>query len=163
MKKLLVVLVVGLLIGSAAMADCSLRDFLPDDMGRDPAGAFIFTTVATSSSSTYGSANSSGTSGCNGENDIESSPDIKQNEFVTWNMDDLSEDIAQGGGPHLQSLSSLLGCPDSDYPALAELARRNYARLFPSTEEFEAEVFLARLKEVISNDPQLSENCVHIF
>jgi hypothetical protein len=76
-------------------------------------------------------------------------------------IDNLSQEIAAGGGEHLQSLSALLGCPKSKYSDLALMARQNYEQLFPAVET-EPEIFLTRLKEEMGDSPELSENCVYI-
>ena len=171
MKKLLTVLVVvaGLMFGSAAMAKChSMNAWMKDDVetgvesilkGEDEKNerTVVFTTVTTFSSSTYGSAELSGTSGC-GENETAY---IQQQKFVAFTIDNLSEQIAQGGGPHLQSLSALLGCPASDYSKLAAITRQSYEQLFPSADT-EPEVFLIRLITQMADSPELSENCVYI-
>ena len=122
---------------------------------------FMLTTAAPSlsSSTTWGFAHSSGTSGC-GKKSKKSSFYLQQQEFVAFTIDNLSEQIAQGGGPHLQSLAALLGCPASDYPALAGMTRRNFGRLIPST-EIEPGEFLARLKDDIARDSRLSVRCVY--
>ena len=125
--------------------------------------AFFITTVAsswTSSAATEGSAKSSETSGCR-KKTKKSSFYLQQQEFVAVTIDNLSEQIAQGGGPHLQSLSALLGCPASDYPVLADMARRDFGRLFPSA-DIEPGEFLARLKDDIAHDPRLAVRCVYV-
>ncbi len=169
MKKSLVVLVVGLLVGSAAMAECdNFSAWLQDDVeegvvsileGEDEKNErlMVFTTVATSSSSTYGSAQSSGTSGCG---KIKTAY-IQQQQFVAVTIDHLSEQIAQGRGEYLQSLSALLGCPVSAYSNLASISQQNYEQLFPSVET-EPEVFLTRLKEKMRGNPRLADSCVYI-
>ena len=157
MKKLLMGLVVGLSLGSAAMADC--HDFASFN-GRWNAGAQGIPFVPTVAS-TYGTVKISGTSSSTcSKKTKKSSFYLQQQKFVAVNIDNLSEQIAQGGGPHLQSLSALLGCPASDYPALAGMARRDFARLFPSA-KIEPEALLARLKDDISHDPRLSDSCVY--
>ena len=120
---------------------------------------FVVTTAPTagSSSSTWSFAHSSGTSGC-GEKETAY---IQQHHFVAATIENLSEQIAQGGGPHLQSLSTLLGCPASDYSKLAAITRQNYGQLFPSAET-EPEVFLTRLKDKMRDNPILAGNCVYI-
>ena len=118
------------------------------------------TTTWAGSKSTEGSAKASGTKGCK-KTTKKSSFYLQQQEFVAFTIDNLSEQIAQGGGPHLQALSSLLGCPASDYSKLATISRQSYEQLFPSAET-EPEVFLARLKEKMRDNPILAGNCVNI-
>ena len=186
MKKLLMGLVIAFIsIAVLVVSGCSQNDEnleiiecdperktkqiydFANKYGKDVISAPITLSSAGSSSSTWSFAHHSGTSGCG---NYEESPAYiqQQEEFVLVNLDNLSEDIAQGGGPHLQSLSALLGCPTSDYPALADLARRNFGRLFPTTETTpaylgtSATTFLDRLNDAISRDPRLSESCTHL-
>ena len=118
------------------------------------------TTTWAGSKSTEGSAKSSGTKGCK-KTTKKTGFYLQQQEFVAFTIDNLSEQIAQGGGPHLQSLSALLGCPASDYSKLAIMTRQNYGQLFPSAET-EPEVFLIRLKDKMRDNPSLADRCVNI-
>ena len=138
MKKFLMVLVVGMLLGPAANADRSLDRILAGLFGLSTASS-IFTTDRRKKKTTY----------------------LQQQEFVAVTLDNLSEQIALGGGPNLQSLAALLGCPASDYSALTSMARRNFGRLFPTT-EIEPGEFLARLKYDIAHDPRLSASCAYV-
>ena len=125
-------------------------------------GNFIGVSVVStgvSSAATAASAKASGSSGCH-EKTKKSSFYLQQQEFVAVTIDNLSEQIAQGGGPHLQSLAALLGCPASDYSKLATMTRQSYGQLFPSAET-EPEVFLVRLKEEMRCNPSLAGRCVY--
>ena len=150
MKKLLVVLVVGLFVGSPAMVR-------GQGAGGAGAGGAIGSALGWSTITSYEATTQEKPSAP----DEEPSAYVQQQVFVAMSIDNLKADIAQGGGPHLQSLSRLLGCPASDYPTLADMARRDFGRLFPTTETTSAD-FLARLKDDISRDPRLSESCIHL-
>jgi hypothetical protein len=160
MKKLLMIVAAGLLFSSAAMGECELMDFIGGE-SKETSGAgnalLEISSAWSSSSSTYASAQTSGTSGC-GETALFR---VRQRQFVHVMIDNLSQEIAAGGGEHLQSLSALLGCPKSKYSDLALMARQNYEQLFPAVET-EPEIFLTRLKEEMGDSPELSENCVYI-
>ncbi len=180
MKKLLALLVMGLLLGSTALAqsekkeaksekaeaesECYPEKVLNDRSNyNDP--TFV-TTISPVSSSALGTSEASGTSGCTGKK-VEGKEEEKsayykrqQREFVTVTMDNLSEDVARGGGPHLHTLSALLGCPASGYAELAAMTRQLYAQLFP-TAEIEPAEFLARLKSRISENPRLAGSCAY--
>ena len=169
MKKSLVVLVVGLLVGSSAMAEChSFEAWLQDDVeeavdsiveegDQKNESVMVLTTVTTFSSTTYGSAQSSGTSGCGKKRTAYT----RQLQFVAVTIDNLSGQIAQGGGPHLQSLTTLLGCPASAYSNFATMTQQNYEQIFSSVET-EPEGFLTRLKEKMRDSPSLAGSCVYI-
>lgn len=50
--------------------------------------------------------------------------------FVASNMDQLSTDVAQGGGEHLNVLADLMGIADEDRAAFQLVAQQNYDQLF---------------------------------
>jgi hypothetical protein len=160
MKKLLFLVALGLSISSAAVAECELTDFFwGESRETDGAGNALLeiTSAYTSSSSTYGSAETSGTSGC-GDTALFR---VRQRLFVHAMMDNLSQEIAQGGGEHLQSLGALLGCPKSDYAQMAVMAQRNYRRLFPTAKPI-PDAFLARLKGQLREQPRIWQSCIYI-
>ena len=145
MKKLLMVLVVGLVVGSAERAKFTRATSCGDNDG-------LLGTTCISADLTVTTITTT---------DKKKTAYIQQQEFVAVTIDNISEDIAQGGGPHLRSLAALLGCPASNYPAMADMARRDFARLFPSAET-EPEVFLTRLKDRMRDNPSLADRCVNI-
>lgn len=49
--------------------------------------------------------------------------------FASVNFDNLSQDIAQGGGEHLTSLAALMGIPPEKHEAFFSLAQQHYATL----------------------------------
>ena len=179
-NRLWALLVMGLLLGSPASAqspakssaeseteteaECYPRKVLDDKNNyNDP--TFV-TTISPVSSTALGSSEASGTSGCT-EKPLEGEEGGKtayykrqQQEFVTVTMDNISEDVARGGGAHLHTLGALLGCPASGYAELAAMTRQLYAQLFPSAEIEPAE-FLARLKSRISENPRLAGSCAY--
>ncbi len=73
----------------------------------------------------------SGTSGC--ENPGVVSNDYQQKIFVSMNLDDLAQDVAQGSGDHLSSLASLMGVASEDRDAFNSLAQDNYEKIFVSS------------------------------
>ena len=160
MKKYLFLVALGLLFSSVAVAECQLTDFIGGESdGSSSTGNALLeiSSAYSSSSSTYSSAQASGTSGC-GDTAISR---VRQLLFVRAMMDNLSQEIAQGGGEHLQSLGTLLGCPKSDYAQLALMAQGNYRRLFPTVEP-EPEAFLARLKGQLREHPRIWQSCIYI-
>ncbi len=150
MKKLLVVLAVGLLLGSAAKAKVDIRGCAEEPIFFTlvciPTVSLTLTAIIITIITTR---------------DKKKTAYIQQQEFVAVTIDNLSEQIAQGGGSHLQSLSTLLGCPASAYSTLAIMSRKNYEQLFPAVET-EPEVFLTRLKEKMRGNPRLAGRCVYI-
>lgn len=115
------------------------------------------TTNSTSGNQTFGI--SSGTLGCNGNDTVQR--DAAQREFVAVNYDNLSEEMAQGGGAYVQAMSSLMGCSSETGPAFAEFSQRNYETLFAAPATTPA-AFLDGLKQGMANDAQLSASCTYI-
>ncbi len=160
MKKFLLFVAAAMSFSSAAVAECDLMDFIggESDSSKNTESSFLEISSGMSSlSSTYGSAQTSGTSGC-GDTALFRG---RQRLFVHAMIDNLSQEIAQGGGEHLQTLGTLMGCAKSDYGYLAVMARRNYGRLFPSVEPV-PEAFLARFKAQLREHPRIRQSCVYI-
>jgi hypothetical protein len=86
------------------------------------------TTNGTSGSQTFGI--SSGTSGCTNDGTIMSQH--KVNVFAAANYENLSQQMAQGGGEHLASLAELMGIPEAHRSEFFSLAQAQYARLIQS-------------------------------
>jgi Protein of unknown function (DUF3015) len=86
---------------------------------------FQSTTNGTSGSQTFGI--SSGTSGCT--NDGTLMAEHKVNVFAAANYDNLTQEMARGGGAHLASLAELMGVPEDNRPEFFALAQSRYANL----------------------------------
>lgn len=50
--------------------------------------------------------------------------------FVASNMDQLSTEVAQGGGDYLNVLAELMGIAEEDKAAFQQVAQQNYDQLF---------------------------------
>lgn len=50
--------------------------------------------------------------------------------FVARNLDQLSTEVAQGGGEYLDVLAQLMGIADEDRMAFQQVAQQNYDQLF---------------------------------
>lgn len=86
------------------------------------------TTNGTSGSQTFGI--SSGTSGCTNDGTIMS--EHKVNVFAAANYDNLSQEMARGGGEHLASLAELMGVPEENRPQFFTIAQSQYEGLIAS-------------------------------
>jgi hypothetical protein len=86
------------------------------------------TTNGSTGSNTFGI--SSGTSGCTNDGTIMSQ--YKASVFAAANYDNLSKEMAQGGGEHLASLAELMGIPEEQRPEFFALAQVQYASLIQS-------------------------------
>jgi Protein of unknown function (DUF3015) len=86
------------------------------------------TTNGTFGTQTFGI--SSGTSGCTNDGTIMA--EHKVNVFAAANYDNLSQEMARGGGEHLASLAELMGVPEQNRPEFFALAQSQYANLVAS-------------------------------
>jgi hypothetical protein len=96
---------------------------------------------------------SSGTVGCT------NSGHFAQHEratlFANLNFDNLSQEMAQGGGEHLASLATLLGVPAEQQPAFFAMTQEKYATLVQSGET-EPRAMLTSLQEAMASHPILA-------
>jgi hypothetical protein len=86
------------------------------------------TTNGTFGTQTFGIT--SGTSGCTNDGTIMSQ--YKVNVFAAANYDNLSQEMARGGGEHLASLAELMGVPQESRHEFFALAQSQYAHLVAS-------------------------------
>ena len=96
----------------------------------------------------------SGTAGCNPNSVV--SNEYQRKAFVASNMDNITQEIAQGQGNHLVSLASLMGVSEQDRTQFLTLAKANSSELIASS-EFGGDVMLAKLDGMMAGDPALSK------
>lgn len=75
--------------------------------------------------------------------------------FVASNMDQLSTDIAQGGGAHLNVLADLMGIADEDRATFQQVAQSHYDSLFAS--ETDARTVIASMEVAMLSESSLSK------
>lgn len=75
--------------------------------------------------------------------------------FASINFDNLSQEIAQGGGEHLISLAALMGIPAEKHEKFFSLAQKNYATLIKNGEISSVAVIKA-LNDSIATHPILA-------
>ena len=115
----------------------------------DPTKTSSNTTGNTSEASTKFTSSTSPGGGSSSKNN-----DAKALEFTNENFARVKSDMAVGGGEHLETLSSLLGIPDSRRSEFFSLAKNNFSELVDS-ERTTAEEMLTKLKSRISVHPEL--------
>ncbi len=76
--------------------------------------------------------------------------------FANLNFDNLSQEMAQGGGEHLASLATLLGVPAEQQPAFFSMTQEKYAALIQSGETTPA-AMLKALHETMAVHPVLAK------
>lgn len=128
MKKLVLVAVSALVLSSSAFAGgyksagCGLGSMVFTDDGITQ--IFAATTNATFGSQMFGIT--TGTSNC-GSGGGTSKAIAEQEIFVSANMDNLTVEMAQGNGEHLNAFASLLGC--SDKAQFSAVTHKNYDQI----------------------------------
>ncbi len=88
------------------------------------------TTNGTFGSTTFGI--SFGTSGCTNDGVIMG--EHKVNAFASLNFENLSQDMAQGGGEHLASLATLMGVPEEQHAGFFAMTQEKYLSLIEAGE-----------------------------
>ncbi|MGH7260079.1 MAG: DUF3015 family protein [Nitrospiraceae bacterium] len=76
--------------------------------------------------------------------------------FANLNFDNLSQEMAQGGGEHLASLATLLGVPAEQQPAFFAMTQEKYATLVQSGEPTPA-AMLKALQAAMAEQPMLAQ------
>lgn len=110
------------------------------------------TTNGTFSSQTFGI--SSGTSGCT--NDGQIMAEHKARVFASVNMENLSQEMAQGYGEHLAALATLLGVPKEQHEEFFAMTQRKYTALIASGEE-SPDAMLEALQAAMDRHPVLAK------
>lgn len=106
------------------------------------------TTNGTFGSQTFGM--STGTSGCSQDGIV--SREHETAVYAQATIENLIQEMAQGGGEHVASLATLIGVPADLQPVFFQLTQQQYATLFPS-DKTDALEMLAALKAVLAADP----------
>ena len=163
MKRILgLILGIGLLMTSIAFAEnngsgCGVGKRLFEGKKGLLFNVLAVTTNQIYSTNTY--AMTSGTSGCDADSVV--LKEKEQEVFVAVNLDNLSQDMAQGDGMYLQALSGLMGCTTEAFGTFAELAQDKYEVLF-DTVDANAAGLLSGLKRELAAHPMLNTNCDRI-
>src|SRR5213594_3662549 len=110
------------------------------------------TTNGTFGSQTFGI--STGTSGCT--NDGKVWAEHKVTMFASINFEDLSQEMAQGGGEHLTSLATLMGVPADHQAEFFAMTQERYLALIQAGDGSPAAMVEA-LHEAITHHPVLAK------
>ena len=113
---------------------------------------FMATTNGSFGSGTFGI--SSGTSGCTNDGQIWA--EHKVTTFASINFDNLSQEMAQGEGEHLESLATLMGVPAEHQPEFFVMAQERYTSLIQGGESSPVALVKA-LNEAIAGHPILAK------
>jgi len=110
------------------------------------------TTNGTFGSGTFGI--SSGTSGCT--NDGQVWADQKVTMFALLNFENLTQEMAQGGGEHLASLATLMEVPAEQQGAFFALTQERYLSLMQAGETSSV-ALVKSLNDAIAKHPVLAQ------
>jgi hypothetical protein len=109
------------------------------------------TTNGTSGTQTFGI--SSGTSGCTNNGTLFS--EYKVTVFASANFNNLSQDMARGGGEHLASLAQLLNIPEENRAEFYTLSQTRYRDMIRSGQNTPA-ALLASIDSGMASHPTLA-------
>jgi len=91
---------------------------------------------------------------CNGQNTVTADARQKRlNHFASVYFDRLAEEMAIGGGEHLDALAALLDVPVEERQAFAILTQQNFDKLY-SHEYVTVGEMLTSLTRLMADDPQ---------
>jgi hypothetical protein len=76
--------------------------------------------------------------------------------FANLNFENLSQEMAQGGGEHLASLATLMGVPAEQQPAFFSMTQEKYATLVQSGETTPV-ALLKALHEAMADHPMFAK------
>lgn len=161
-KKLIgLIMAFSLLPAAAVLADegagCGLGKTLWEGQSGLLANISAATTNGSSGTQTFGIT--SGTSGCNADSTVKT--EKEQEVFVAVNLENISQEMAQGNGEHLRALATLMGCSTSVYGEFAGMTQDKYEVLFPAADTSTLNL-LSGLKREMSANPTLAGGCTRI-
>jgi hypothetical protein len=118
-------------------------------------GFFPHTCAATTNGTSYNQlfGLTSETSECNPDSVV--SNDVQKELFVASNMDHLYQEMAQGGGLHLQALADMLSISQSDQHDFCRMTQDRFSVLLNASQDG-AGAMLAALDSEMMADPVLT-------
>jgi len=124
---------------------------------RDPIMSWVDLTY----SPIYSGASTSGTSGCkNWDFGYERYTEYVLNQFLKKSHEQFLSETVQGQGPHIETLSRLMACPDSSKDAFFDMLneyRQQTVELFSTSKQ--SSKFLIELRLWMQKNPELRETC----
>ncbi len=158
MKKITLstALAAALALPLASFADSGPGCGLGSQVFKGQSGLFPHTAAATTNGTSFNqlSGISSGTLGCDPESVV--SNEFERQVFVAMNLDNLSQEMAQGGGLHLDSLASLYRIAPEDKDSFIGLSQRQLPAWLGGASG-DAALLLAGLEHAMASDPALAK------
>ena len=78
--------------------------------------------------------------------------------FIELNYDQIANNAAQGQGPYLDALASLLGCSDDSKFLFGRVIHANFSKLFQNI-ELKVEKLNHKLDIILNSEPLLRNKC----
>ena len=78
--------------------------------------------------------------------------------FIELNYDQIANNAAQGQGPYLDALASLLGCSDDSKFLFGRVIHANFSKLFKNS-ELRVEMLNRSLDIILNHEPLLLDKC----
>lgn len=156
MKKTALSLALAATLPGLALADSGPGCGIGTQIFKGQSGLFAHTIAATTNGSTFNQwfGLTSGTLECNPTNVV--SNDFERVNFVAANLDNLSQEMAQGGGIHMRTLASLYAIAPADRAQFFDLTQRRMPQLLDSSKQG-AQALLASLDTAMGADPVLAK------
>lgn len=157
MKKVILTALIGVMyMGSAHAAPnnvgCGWGSMIFDGKGGTMNQVLAATTNGTSGNQTFGIT--TGTAGCAKDGVIQKY--AAADAFMGANIEKVARDMSVGSGEALETLADTIGIKDADKARFFEVAKTNFATIFPS-EKVTSEEVLATLGEVMAKDAKLAK------
>ena len=133
MKTLILPFFISFLLGFIFLATPAIGCHKGGSMGvasEDP----LNSTVDYTSASTFVSASTSGTSGCENWDFVQSN----RAQYLELSWKTISEDVAKGQGEHLEALSKMYGCQGEYEQTFQSMLYGNYPHLFEDMKEIDS-------------------------
>ncbi|HHH48313.1 MAG TPA: DUF3015 domain-containing protein [Gammaproteobacteria bacterium] len=153
--------VLSLALAAAALPGFALADSGPGcgfgtQIFKGQSGLFAHVLAATTNGSTYNQyfGLTSGTLDCNPTSVV--SNEFERVNFVAANLDNLSQEMAQGAGSHMQALAAMYDIAPVDRAQFYQLTQREMPKLLDSSRAG-AQALLASLDTAMGADPVLAK------
>lgn len=137
---------------------CGAGHFLFKSMGMEK-GPFTHVTAGSTNMSSMSSATlgvTSESSGCKDDGVFKAN--IKAEEYVRANFDNLNQEMARGGGIHLNNLAGILGCQAAVKTQIARMTQSRFEE-FPE----DPRQLLPTLQVMVLENPKLAGKCSRII
>lgn len=136
------------------VAGCGLGSMVFEETNSKGSQILAATTNGTSGNQTFGIT--SGTLNCTTDGVIKQSK--AQQAFAEANFEDLSQEMAQGQGEHLQAFAHLLGCSAESVDTFGRVVQQHYSDIFSSAHVTPADLIQSVLQHIATN-PALANSC----